>query len=237
MKRLLLLITTLALVAGAIVIPSTASASSSCKMRGSKTVKTIGNVRIFTHKQRLTGTKLTYQKYYACSRRVGKRFALARDDFPGEDAYSRYMVAGRYLAYEMAGSCGACSDPGQFIYLLNLRTGRESRGWQRTFVGTDNLTDCVLNAPEICDTEYVSVLLRPTGSFAMAIRLTPRDENTLMPQPQINVIAKVEFTPGSTNQQTTVLDRVTAADLASLRRDGTTLSWTNAGVAKTGTVN
>lgn len=209
-----------------------AAGSHSCAAKHSTTVKVVSNVRIFSRvKSDPFVPNRKYRAIYACSRSFGKRFELRTGEFPGEDNYSKYVVADRYLAYVMSEACPTeCGLT--YPYVLDLKYGRTNRKTTPKYV-TDGLgPECVPRGDDPCAWRYTNLVVRRTGSFAFSFRATPRSTGTAT-----HGIQKHEFGPGLRTESMSVVDRLTNKDdLETLALDGDRLTWTNAGVAKSATI-
>lgn len=215
--------------------PGTAQARShSCAAKRSTTVQIVGNVRIFTRmKTRPFNKASKYKAIYACSRRYGHRFELRTDDFPGEDEYENFVVAGRFLGYVMTYSCGACDKPPVWPFVLDLKYGHTTFSIVPKYVTADLGPDCSYRT-DVCDKVFERFLLRRTGSFAVAYQAIELGDP---PNSNIYVIEKHELGAGLRSENISILDRVSGTpDLRTLALSGNQLSWSNAGQPKSATI-
>lgn len=213
---------------------SAQAGAGSCAAKRSKTVANVGNVRIFSRQKTDPFNKsVKYKAIYACSRKYGHRFELRTDDFPGEDEYTNFVVAGRFLGYVMTYSCGACGKPPIWPFVLDLKLGHTTFTVAPKYVTPDLGPDCSYRS-DLCDKVFERFLLRRTGSFAVAYRAIELGDP---PNTDIYAIEKHELGAGLRSESISVLDRVSGTpDLRTLALSGDKLTWTNAGVPKSATI-
>lgn len=150
----------------------------------------------------------TYQVYYSCSYRYGKKFRLAESGFDGEDKYGFYRITSRYAAYAYRPSCGACQEITSYVMVQDMISGKHIK----TSVATGKV------APNSTDNRTLySLTLKANGSVAFG-----GGEYHFTNSKRVfthKVISAYD------RKGLRTLDNSLAVKLTSLRRNSSTLSW------------
>jgi hypothetical protein len=238
------LLITLAIVA-TIAIPAFAAApakaSSSCWLKHSTHHRSFGRVKMMqrtTKRDAFHAIDGSFVATYVCSTRFGKQVQLPVDEFPTEDSYAVLASTSRFLIYTVVWSCAACDDPGSENWMVDLKTGKRHL-FHPDLTGNDVFANYFAGDPlENVNHEYFDpVVIRPNGSVAYGTTLNSYNRLTDLQKPTLCGIATSRF-DGHEYQPAVVLDQLASCDdEKTLKLNGTKLTWSNAGVAKSGTID
>lgn len=204
----------------------------SCRSANSTTLYRHERVRVFAKKVSTSGGALREQ-VYGCSTAFGRKVHLGPTEFGERDSFSRYTSAGRFLLYRWDDLCGACSDYGSRVVVVDLKNSHSSKELMPRYATAAVDPQCEVY-PHKCIRRYEKLVLNRTGSFAMSYEAQPVDYDTGLP-PGVKhfIIERHVLGRGLRSEKVKILDRVSGRrDLRSLRLDGATLYWSNAGKQK-----
>jgi hypothetical protein len=193
----------------AFIVAPGAQAKDRCAYAGAKVVRQTKALRLYS-----LSPKNAQDRYYICVRSNGRRFRVDNRGFGDQSLKltKRFVASGKFVAFAL--SYYASEDiAGLNIVVLNITTGRRKEYLQDIDVFTHPAVP--------------SLVLRPTGSAAWMLTMTPIGSS---------VVAKREVRRTASNGDA-LLDSGAGIAPSSLRLSGKTLSWTNAGVFKTATLN
>ena len=189
-----------------VAMPATASAAKkrrTCTPKGSKTLAQNERVRVYRKRR---GPDVPY----VCAFKTRRSTALPNNE-PGVDGYSRFALAGKFVAFGYYPACGVCVDEGNFVEVFDAvrRRGRS--------IKLDDDDDGKVT--RVTDIEV-------TGRGAVA--WISRDQRTATDV----FVQKAER--GVTTA--TLLDSGAGVALRSLARSGSTLYWTKDGAPRAATL-
>ena len=143
---------------------------------------------------------------FVCGYRRGRQYALPQFE-PGGDRYGPVALNGRWAAIGHYPTCGVCIDEDSFVRVINPVAGR-TLSWRLDF-------DDDGKAVRVTD---VVVSRRGAAAWIRRDLKTPADVQVQKGEPAADEPALLDSGPG--------------IERGSLALAGTTLYWTNAGVAK-----
>lgn len=198
-------------VALALAVAPVAQARDRCAHAGAKVLTQTRALRLYL----LLSSGTNQDRYYICVRSNGRRFRVDNRQDPDEDfAFKKLFVAsGRYVAFALSDYANE-DAAGLTIAALNFTTGKRTEYRQ-------DIDD--FSRPAV-----PSLVLRPTGTAAWVLTTTPISTS--------EGVAKREVRRTAPNGDA-LLDSGAGIAPESLRLSGKTLSWTNAGVPRTATLN
>jgi hypothetical protein len=230
MKRILLAVPLLAAIGLAGAAPAGAATGASCSARGSKTIASNSQARVY----KLRGTKRLYgrnepgTRFFGCSFSTGKRWSLGFDpdsfDISGPFVEG-HKLAGRYAAWYEAS--GTDSGPtGGSVVRRDLKTGKVTRFDTPAELPSDPSTSPFKTQTESFQPSVVVV--KPNGSLAW-IANSGGTEDTRCGSFGCRIMKFDGDGLGA-------LDEGEDIGGLSLRLNGSTLSWTKGGARKTATL-
>ena len=186
-----------------------------CRPKGSTTVTKSRLGRIYKLQ-----TPGNVPDFYGCLYSRGKAYLIGERNFCDVAEPGDFRLAGRYVAYSLP-YCNIDQRADQ-VRVLDLKTGKQ-------LVATSASPSLEIVCP--CPVYVTDMELKANGSVAWIVKLRPRST------PSQAEVRKSDRKLGTGERKTSKLvDSGQLIASHSLTREGSTISWTNAGIEKTATL-